>query len=417
MLEVKALGPGPDNWVMAGPSLPARLAAALAAFTAPSAHRAWLPRPAHGAQRPSPEAPTPAAAATAPEVLTRATPDALADAADAVARVAFDDRLERALQPASSVEQVLEVASRAVAAIEPLAPTELLLAHPISGRLAQVLEVGPDGEGPGCPVTGADGCEALRTGRAQVYDDADSLDACPHLRDRLDGPCSAACVPLVLVGRPIGVLHRSGPPGEPPGRVAVAQLGSLAVRVGSRLALLRALDAPAPPTVDRATGALDRASVEARVLELARNLVPFCLAQCDLDRFDGYAAAFGPEVAARALRTVAVAMGETLRPDDLLGRFGDDELLLVLPETSAGEAERALERVREHVALCLTAAGLPPLTASFGLVESSLGRSLDELLVAADAAVTLAKDRGRNRVVVAGENMLDAYPGQHPGVA
>jgi diguanylate cyclase (GGDEF)-like protein len=335
-------------------------------------------------------------------------------AQEAMARVSFEDRLERALSPALSIESVLAVAQRAIDAIEPgpngPAATELLLVHPRTERLSQAAETGPEGEGPGCPVDTPAGCEALRTARTQVYDDSAALDACPHLADRMAGPCSAACVPLVVLGHAIGVLHRTGPGGTPPSSLAVAQLAALGGRVGSRLALLRAIDAPAPATVDRTTGALDRASVEALALQLARNLVPFCLAQCDIDGFQDYVTRFGPETGARALRTVASSLRETVRPDDLVGRFGDDELLLVLPETTYGECQRALERAREHLVITLIDAGLPPLTCSYGVVESSMGRSLDELLVAADAAVALAKDRGRNRVVVARDNMLDDYP-------
>ncbi|MPY95600.1 MAG: diguanylate cyclase [Acidimicrobiia bacterium] len=373
-VEVKVGAPGPDKPLMAGPS------------------------------------------ETPPSLLARSAPTLSPLALEAIARVAFEDRLERALGPATSIDAVLEVAGRAMQAAElggagiP-APTELLLAHPRTGKFSQVIEVGPEGEGPGCPAAATGGCEALRTGRTQVYDDADAFDACPNLRDREAGPCSAACVPLVVLGDAIGVLHRTGLVGTPPSSLAVAQLEALGGRLGTRLALLRALDAPAPATLDRATGALDRPSIEARALELARSLVPFSLAQCDADGFEDYATTFGHETAERALRTVATAAREILRPDDLVGRFGEDELLVVLPETSAGECQRALERLREHLSLTLTASGLPPLTCSYGVVESSLGRSLDELLVAADAAVALAKDRGRNRVVVARENMLDEYPG------
>ncbi len=383
---------------MAGTSLPARLAAAARR----SVHSVTAP--------PEPVPPVLSRVAPADDPLTAfaatAAPRRDPEASDAVARVRFDDRLTRALAGAERTEVVLDVAARALDGIDTPAPTELLLVTPGTGRITQVAETGPDDEGPGCPVVSAAGCEALHSGRTQVYDSSEELDACPQLRDRLSGPCSAACVPLVVLGRSIGVLHRTAPDGSPPSSLAVAQMATLADRVGNRLALLRAVDAPPPATYDATTGALDRASVEARALQLARSLVPFCLAQCDLDGFRGYAATFGADTAEHALRTAATATREMLRPDDLVGRFGDDELLLVLPETSYGEAERVLERVREHLVLCLTAAGLPPITASFGLAESALGRTLDELLVAADAAVTLAKDLGRNRVMSARDGMF-----------
>ena len=147
--------------------------------------------------------------------------------------------------------------------------------------------------------------------------------------------------------------------------------------------------------------------MEARILDLARNLTPFSLAQGDVDHFELYIRTFGEPTGERALRMVAGTLSEILRPADLVGRFGDDEFLVVLPHAAQGEASRALERAREHLALRLAASTLPPFTVSFGVVESAFGQTLDELLVAADVAVSLAKDLGRNRVVVASEQLID----------
>jgi diguanylate cyclase (GGDEF)-like protein len=150
-----------------------------------------------------------------------------------------------------------------------------------------------------------------------------------------------------------------------------------------------------------------RESVEAKIMGLARSLTPFGLAQCDIDHFGDYVEAHGAEAGDRALRKVGQAMMGVLRPSDIVGRCGIDELLVVFPNTSGADAAGALERVREHLALSLALDGTAPFTCSFGVVESGFGRSLDELLVEADVAVSLAKDLGRNRVVVAGELVAD----------
>lgn len=326
-----------------------------------------------------------------------------------VARIQFDSRLERALDGARTEDELFGVVARAAEGIAPLSPTELLLLGRMENTIIQSAETGPDGEGPGCPVIDPSHCEAMRTGQTQVFDDSDALDACPHLRDRESGGCSAVCVPVRVFARSIGVVHRTGPAGEPAAAEAVGYLESLAGKVGVRVGLLRSTRGEREAVLDPVTGVLDRESIEHRILEIARELKPFSLAQCDLDHFQDFARTYGRQTADNAIRLVAQVLTEILRPGDLVGRFGDDELLVVLPGAANGDAQRALERAREHLTLTLAGLDIPPFTASFGVVESGFGTTLEDLLVAADVAVSLAKDLGRNRVVVAGDQMMDRF--------
>ncbi len=325
------------------------------------------------------------------------------------ARIQFDSRLERALDGARTEDELFGVVSRAAEGIVPLSPTELLLLGRMENTIIQSAEAGPDGEGPGCPVIDPTNCEAMRTGQTQVFDDSDALDACPHLRDRESGGCSAVCVPVRVFARSIGVVHRTGPVGKPAAAETVGYLESLAGKVGVRVGLLRSTRGEREAVLDPVTGVLDRESIEHRILEIARELTPFSLAQCDLDHFQDFARTYGRQTADNAIRLVAQVLTEILRPGDLVGRFGDDELLVVLPGATNGDAQRALERAREHLTLTLAGLDIPPFTASFGVVESGFGTTLEDLLVAADVAVSLAKDLGRNRVVVAGDQMMDRF--------
>jgi diguanylate cyclase (GGDEF)-like protein len=210
-----------------------------------------------------------------------------------------------------------------------------------------------------------------------------------------------------VLGRSIGVLHRTDPVHEPADEVVVATLESLASKSGTRLSIVRAATNTAPAAFDPSTGLLDRASTERHVFDLGRDLTPFSLAQGDIDHFQEYLRVNGREAANLAIRLVARVMQEILRPSDVIGRFGEDEFLVILPQASDGQAQRALERVREHLALTLATSSIPWFTVSFGVVESSFAQTLDDLLVAADVAVSMAKDLGRNRVVVANEELID----------
>ena len=72
------------------------------------------------------------------------------------------------------------------------------------------------GQGPGCPVGGPADCPATNSGQTLSFENSARLDACPWLRDRQNGACSATCVPVAIAGRTIGVLHVTAPPDAPP---------------------------------------------------------------------------------------------------------------------------------------------------------------------------------------------------------
>jgi GGDEF domain-containing protein len=172
----------------------------------------------------------------------------------------------------------------------------------------------------------------MRLGTTRHYPSSSGFDACPHLRGRIGGPCSATCVPVRVLGRSIGVLHRTDPVHEPADEAVVATLESLASKSGTRLSIVRAATHTAPAAFDPSTGLLDRASTERHVFDLGRDLTPFSLAQGDIDHFQEYLRVNGREAANLAIRLVARVMQEILRPSDVIGRFGEDEFLVILPQ-------------------------------------------------------------------------------------
>lgn len=128
-----------------------------------------------------------------------------------------------------------------------------------------------------------------------------------------------------------------------------------------------------------------------------------CVLMADIDHFkqinDNHGHAGGDEV----LRQVARRMLSALRPTDSLGRYGGEEFMIVLGRCETPEDGRAIaERVRERVGACTiqTQYGEIAATLSIGLVfhERPLPDQGLPLTRAADAALYLAKRKGRNRV-------------------
>jgi diguanylate cyclase (GGDEF)-like protein len=101
------------------------------------------------------------------------------------------------------------------------------------------------------------------------------------------------------------------------------------------------------------------------------------------------------------LHALAAELTRCVRDSDLVGRFGGEEFVVLLPRATADEACRIAERLRRGAGVVQVLAGdaIVGVTISIGAAAlSQHGRELFELLAAADLALYRAKDTGRDRV-------------------
>ncbi|MEM9520605.1 MAG: diguanylate cyclase [Actinomycetota bacterium] len=243
---------------------------------------------------------------------------------------------------------------------------------------------------------------ASRTDGALSWESTEQLDICPHVASRVAQPHAAAAVPLQATGRLLGVLYLFDREGTIFSSEEIIELEDLAAVIAARLAILRAA-APGKHTdvVDRLTGLPDRAAMQERVIRLLERRQPFTLAVADIDGYTALNVAHGRETGDRVLQVAARVARQVLRPDDLVGRIGGDELLFVLPQTGVDNATRALERLREELVLAQAVSDDPAITFSIGVIGSSTGGTIEALLQRAAGALNHAKSQGGNRVVVA----------------
>ncbi len=158
---------------------------------------------------------------------------------------------------------------------------------------------------------------------------------------------------------------------------------------------------------DALTGLDNRRNLEERIEEMfehAKRLnEPFSCVMCDLDRFKSVNDTHGHQAGDAVLKQFAKILRHEVREIDRAGRYGGEEFMLLLPGTVLDAAVTFAERVRKQVeAHTFTFDGTSICrTASFGVSAWPHPRiaNCDGLVRAADDALYVAKETGRNRVV------------------
>jgi diguanylate cyclase (GGDEF)-like protein len=301
-------------------------------------------------------------------------------------------------------DSAFDVLGRAMQAVAPDSPVELLLADNSHAHLERVVTAAPEGqEGPGCAVGSPDGCVAARRAQTQSFADSEDLDACPMLRGRAVGRCSGLCVPVSIMGRTVGVLHTTGDPGDAFSDDDVQAFQTLANQAGNRLGMLRVMaESQLQASTDGLTGLINRRSLENAMRRLREDGSGFSFVMADLDHFKDLNDSHGHETGDRALRIFSETLRNAMRTDDLACRYGGEEFAIVLPGADIGEAVEVIERVRESLAQATGRGDAPAFSASFGIAYSGDAADLDDLVQRADRAMFAAKAAGRDRICLDG---------------
>lgn len=125
---------------------------------------------------------------------------------------------------------------------------------------------------------------------------------------------------------------------------------------------------------------------------------PLVFAIADVDLFKRINDDYGHAAGDKVLKIIARTLQKQLRKTDFIARFGGEEFVMLLPETSLEAAELALEKLRAAVEVCPFRFRDKPLTitASFGATQFAEGDSIATAFDRADRALYKAKDAGRN---------------------
>lgn len=368
-----------------------------------------------------------------PEPFTDKDQQLLVELASQVARAAEAERLVGELHRAKDAQDRLQKAAEElnrVATVEDVARTTVRLA----GELVPGLDL--------CAFTRLEGDVHARThhvaaaegARAPevdglIYDDNDGLVAHvvrlgaalparpPGLLERvklfdlkLAGFGSLRVVPLAAAGKVLGTLA-VGAKGrglvDPESRRRLDALATLAAGALARALALHDLSLLA--TVDGLTGLVNRRHLDQLAQrafqEAARYDRPLAVVVTDVDHFKKVNDTHGHAVGDEVLKAIAATLRLEARDADVVGRYGGEEFVLVLPNTDAAGAKELAERIRRRLETTPVQTQAGPLTVTMSLGVSAFpthGATLEALVKSGDEALYEAKHAGRNRVVMAG---------------
>ncbi len=202
-----------------------------------------------------------------------------------------------------------------------------------------------------------------------------------------------------------GDILRAGMP------MHVTYIGSLIVMMGHTFALVlliverQMVDLRRVARRDGLTGLLNRTALmgdgRQQLAQCQLRRLPFAVLLLDLDHFKRVNDTHGHQAGDAVLHHMARTLQRNLRGrDSLLGRYGGEEFVLLLPATSLEQAQVLAERLRVALEACPLDGDSGPIaiTTSIG-VAADIDATLEALLGRADAALYRAKAAGRNRVV------------------
>jgi diguanylate cyclase len=156
---------------------------------------------------------------------------------------------------------------------------------------------------------------------------------------------------------------------------------------------------------DVLTGALNRRgldeALEKEISNVRRKNTPLCMALLDIDNFKKINDSLGHATGDQALAHLASVARECMRPQDTLARFGGEEFVLLLPDTSLEKGIEAMTRLQRELSRKFFLAGAEKILITFsaGVAQFDVSETGSDAIKRADKAMYLAKRAGKNRVV------------------
>ncbi len=257
-----------------------------------------------------------------------------------------------------------------------------------------------------------DACWGLRRGRANVVEDVNIEPICPHLKHTPTSPY--VCLPLMAKGDILGLLHLMNDFNikESGQDQAISNLKEMAITLSEYLSLSLANvklseNLSMQSIQDPQSGLYNRRfmeeSLQREISRAVRKQTQIGIIMADLDHFKKFNDVYGHAAGDKIISQLGKLLKDRFRGSDIACRYGGEEFLVILPESSREDTIKRADGLREEVKkmeIVFQGQILGAITVSMGVAAYPVnGTRIDELLRVADTALYKAKQEGRDRVV------------------
>jgi diguanylate cyclase (GGDEF)-like protein/PAS domain S-box-containing protein len=315
------------------------------------------------------------------------------------------------LQACSKMEETAPIIMGSMKKLFPASQGALFLLSNSRSDLESVVTWGDFPTGSENNIFSPDACWGLRRGRAHVVEDVGVGPICPHLIHTTPAPY--VCLPLMAKGDILGLLHLKNTFNtNGSGNQEIADLKQMATTLSEYLSLsianVKLSESLSKQSIqDPQTGLYNRRfmeeSLQREITRAARKQTPIGIIMGDLDHFKKFNDVYGHAAGDKIIAQIGKLFNDKFRGSDIACRYGGEEFLIILPETSPEDTVKRAEALREEIKkleMVFQGQILGIITMSMGIAAyPQNGVRMDELLRVADTALYKAKQEGRDRVV------------------
>jgi diguanylate cyclase (GGDEF)-like protein len=244
-----------------------------------------------------------------------------------------------------------------------------------------------------------------------VVDDINVGPICPHLHNTTPAPY--VCLPLMAKGDILGLLHlKNALSTNGSGHQENADLKQMATTLSEYLSLsianVKLSESLSRQSIqDAQTGLYNRRfmeeSLNREITRASRKQTQIGIIMGDLDHFKKFNDVYGHAAGDKIIAAIGKLFNEKFRGSDIACRYGGEEFLIILPETSLIDTIKRADALREDIKkmeMVFQGQILGTITMSMGVASyPDKGLRTEELLRVADTALYRAKQDGRDRVV------------------
>lgn len=318
------------------------------------------------------------------------------------------------LQACSSTEEAYTVIAKSLQNLFPLSSGVLYVYKDPENDLKAAAVWGELSPGMTEDTMAHHDCSALKSGRMHVVKDQQAGRLCTHTKHQAS--LGSICIPMIAQGETLGVMYLWNKTAETEMKEEfndeATAVNQLAVTVTESIALalanLRLRDTLRFQSIrDPLTSLFNRRymeeTLEREIHRATRNKHPLGILMIDLDHFKNFNDTFGHEAGDTLLREVGRYLKTHIRGEDIACRYGGEEFVLILPESSLIVNLERAEQLRKGIKLLqvhLNERVLGSITFSVGVANFPMhGHTAETLLRVADEALYRAKASGRDCVM------------------